>query len=353
MPIHSKEYKALDGACTDAEETVVLPVIDLHCDLLSYLTHIENADPLSADVGCALPFLMEGRVAVQTLAIFTSTGGSSAEDGMAQAREFEALLEKYSEFVRPLDDPDDLDSLENFDDDGDLPDSRVMVIGAIENASGFCGEDDDLDNAFDCLTFILDHAAPVLYISMTHNNENRFGGGNFSDNIGLKDDGRVLLEYLSGRHIAIDLAHTSDALARDIIEWVDAKNLDVPIMASHSNFRAIHDHVRNLPSDVAKEIIRRGGLIGMNFCHEFIHPYDSDVLMEHIAFGFEELGGLDAMAFGSDFFFTPDDAEFFYDHRNSAQFPHILRQAASILSAEQLHNLAYDNVLRFLQQMWP
>jgi microsomal dipeptidase-like Zn-dependent dipeptidase len=340
----------LNGKFSDGSPA--LPVLDLHCDLLSYMTHIDDADPMSEDVGCALPFLQEGRVKLQTLAIFTMTGEGSAEDGLGQALAFEQLLDEYEDIVRPLDDPDDLADIDEFDDDGDLPDNRVMVIGAIENASGFCGENDDLDEAFERLEFILDHAAPVLYISMTHNEENRFGGGNFSDNVGLKDDGRVLLEYLSGRRIAIDLAHTSDALARDIIEWVDAKNLDVPIIASHSNFRAVHDHVRNLPSDIAKEIIRRGGLIGMNFCHEFIHPDDSDVLMEHIAFGFDELGGLEAIAFGSDFFFTPDDAEFFYAHRNSAQFPHILRQAASLLSAEQVHNLAYNNVLRFLRQMW-
>ncbi len=59
---------------------------------------------------------------------------------------------------------------------------------------------------------------------MTHHTENRFGGGNFSE-VGLKEDGKVLLDYLTDKNIVIDLAHTSDALAFGILNYIDHKKL--------------------------------------------------------------------------------------------------------------------------------
>jgi membrane dipeptidase len=398
MTTHETDF---DGNFDPTAEA--LPVLDLHCDLLAYLTGIDDADPLGGDIGCSLPALHAGKVKLQTLAIFTMTGEGSVESGMEQAEAFQQIIEEYAEYVQDFDamldeaelfsdddednDDDEYDDEENSNEDDDneseysddeeedddddeneravnlvaglLFGERTTVISAIENASGFCDEDEDLDAGLERLDTILTLAPPTLYVSLTHNLENRFGGGNFSgDNdgrdggIGLKDDGRVLLEYLSGSGVAVDLSHASDALARDILEFTYARSLDLPVIASHSNFRAICDHVRNLPDDIAKEIIARGGLIGMNFCHEFIHESDSDVLLDHIAYGVDVLGGAKSIAFGSDYFFTPDDSEFFYDHRNSAQFPAIIAQASERFSEDQLHALAYGNVLNFIGTLW-
>ncbi len=71
---------------------------------------------------------------------------------------------------------------------------------------------------------------------MTHHGENRFGGGN-STGIGLKKDGEALLEYISEKKIAIDLSHTSDALAGDILNYIVKNKLGLSVLASHSNFR--------------------------------------------------------------------------------------------------------------------
>ena len=50
-------------------------IIDLHCDLLSYLETVPNADLFNKEeIGCSLPFLIEGNAGLQVMAIFTSTG---------------------------------------------------------------------------------------------------------------------------------------------------------------------------------------------------------------------------------------------------------------------------------------
>jgi microsomal dipeptidase-like Zn-dependent dipeptidase len=64
----------------------------------------------------------------------------------------------------------------------------------------------------------------LFYISFTHHTENRFGGGNYSDNIGLKKDGEQLLEYMDGKSIAIDFAHASDQLMIDALNILTSIN---------------------------------------------------------------------------------------------------------------------------------
>ena len=73
---------------------------------------------------------------------------------------------------------------------------------------------------------------------------------------------KVLIDYLSDKKIAIDLAHTSDQLAHDIFNYTAQRNYKIPILASHSNFRSVYPNNRNLPDELVKELIARKGLIG-------------------------------------------------------------------------------------------
>jgi microsomal dipeptidase-like Zn-dependent dipeptidase len=330
----------------------MLPVFDLHCDLLSYLTDIADADPENPDdIGAALPHLQAGGVRLQTMAIYTATDEQSVERGIEQSVAFLELLDNYDDYVQHLDEAEDWDEVAES--------NRTTIVAAIENASAFCGEDDDFDDGLAMFETILENTGGLLYVSLTHNDENRFGGGNDAPGIGLKDDGKVFLEYLSGMNIALDLSHASDALAREAIRHIDRYNLEIPLIASHSNFRGALAHQRNLPDDVAKEIIARGGLIGMNFYRPFLHESNPDALLEHILYGLS-LGGDSCLAFGSDFFYAPptDDEDdetgesYFDEHRNAAQFPAILRALQTNLSEEQIQRLAFVNAYNFLQRIW-
>lgn len=335
-------------------QETALPVFDLHCDLLSYLTAVPDADPVDTeDIGSSLSALREGNVRLQTMAIYVATDDeNSVESGIEQSVAFLELIDNYPEYVQHLDNAEDWDDV--------LESDKTTIVAAIENANAFCSEEDDLEEGFAMLETMLENTGGLLYISLTHNDENRFGGGNDAPGVGLKEDGKLLLEFMNEMNVAVDLSHTSDALAIDILEFIDSRNLDIPIIASHSNFRAVHDHARNLPKEIMQEIINRGGLIGMNFYREFVHDSDPDALYAHILHGIENGAGA-SLAFGSDFFYSTgndedeeDDAEedFFHDHRNSAQFPHIITRLKEAVSEEQLHRIAYANVYNFLQKIW-
>jgi microsomal dipeptidase-like Zn-dependent dipeptidase len=322
------------------------PIIDLHCDLPVYLLMKEQATPFSKEIGVGLPFLKEGNVALQVMAIFTAVEKASSQEAFDQSVLYKKLLTDYSDHF--------IQAKLNFD----VADSdKVGIVASLESASGLCNEEEPLDNAFSNFDRILNNVERLFYISLTHHTENRFGGGNYST-AGLKPDGEVLLEYISGKQIAIDLSHTSDALARDILDFTYKKNLQIPVIASHSNYRPIWVHPRNLLDEVAKEIIARKGVIGMNFVRAFVNNDKPEAMIDHLNYGISLPGGEDTICFGADFFFTGDvpdperDPYYFPEHGDASKYPEILKSLKDHLTKDQIEKLAYKNVTNFIASNW-
>ncbi|WP_143962728.1 dipeptidase [Litoribacter populi] len=323
------------------------PIIDTHCDLLSYLAKVPDADPQSRDIACGLPFLNEGNVKMQVLAIYTDVAPGSMELATKQVGKFKAMLNMHRDEVC-LADREFMGSLENED--------KIGVVCAIENAAGLGDEHADWTAIYTQLDNIIANTGRLAYISLTHHTENRFGGGNYTE-VGLKDDGRRLLDYISGKKIAIDLSHTSDWLAQGILEHITTKELDVPVIASHSNFRTIWDHRRNLSDEFAKEIIHRKGLIGVNFLRAFLDNAVPEKIFDHIKHGFG-IGAEDCICFGADFFYTKDFPDktrhpfYFPLVENASKYPSLLDTLSDDLNKDQLEKLAYKNAQRFFKSTW-
>ena len=172
----------------------------------------------------------------------------------------------------------------------------------------------------------------------------------------MKEDGKRLLDYLAGKGIPVDLSHTSDLLAEGILNHIDRHHLPIPILASHSNFRTIWDHKRNLTDEFAQEIIHRGGIIGVNFLRAFLDSEHPERLFEHLIYG-SKLNE-QAIAFGADFFYTldfPDPSRhpfYFPLAENASKYPGILERLSQDFSEVQLRKLAHENVFRFYQNLW-
>jgi membrane dipeptidase len=325
------------------------PVFDTHCDLLSYLATVPNADPLNElAIPCALPLLKKGNVKAQVLAIYTTVEAISMQLALDQSVIFKQLLKKYADLLSPID-ADFLEQIESH--------SQIGIIASIENAAGLATEDAPLERAFHQLEDIISHTGQLAYISLTHHTENRFGGGNYSEGVGLKDDGRRLLDYISEKKIPIDLSHTSDLLAEAILNHIDQEKLVVPVIASHSNFRAIWDHKRNLTDEFAQEIVHRKGYLGMNFLRAFLDNENSERIVDHILYGFQT-GLEDHLCFGADFFYThdfPDPSRhpfYFPIVEDASKYPSLLDKLSDSLSNAQLEKLAYQNVRNFYKNLW-
>ncbi|MDR3552657.1 MAG: membrane dipeptidase, partial [Clostridia bacterium] len=115
---------------------------------------------------------------------------------------------------------------------------------------------------------------------------------------GLTAFGRALVGEMARLRFIIDVSHLSDQGFDDV-----AACTDVPFIASHSNARAVCGSARNLTDAQFCEIVRRGGLAGLNFYPEFINSRKKTVyedILYHVEH-FLELGGEDALAIGADF----------------------------------------------------
>ena len=118
------------------------------------------------------------------------------------------------------------------------------------------------------------------------------------EDTGLTELGRKIVSKGNELGMIFDVSHLSDKSFWDVAEV--AKK---PLVATHSNFRSICDCARNLTDDMAKEIIRQDGMIGLNLYLGFVHENVSDQTVESLFRHLDHclsLGGEDHIGFGGD-----------------------------------------------------
>ncbi len=327
------------------------PIIDLHCDLLLYLQDDPGRTPFDTLVRCAIPQMRSGHVKVQVMALFTETAKGCAELGVRQADIFKVLPNRYPEQFELVQTGNAMNLA--------LASDKIGIIAAIENASIFAEESDTFEQIVDRLHSIIGRIGRPLYIGLTWNGENRFGGG-AQTQVGLKEDGRRLLDWLQGRKIAVDFSHASDRLIEDILRYIDEKKLQIPLMASHSNFRSVADMPRNLPDELAKEIFKRKGVIGLNFVRSLLGEGGNQAMIAQLERAID-LGGEGNICFGADFFFEGDlpkasllaaspEGRFYPEFADSSCYPQVLSlwKDELFISDEVLEKIAHRNLLRFM-----
>ena len=118
------------------------------------------------------------------------------------------------------------------------------------------------------------------------------------EDTGLTKLGHEIIDKGNELGMIFDVSHLSDKSFWDVAA-VSRK----PIVATHSNFRSVCNSPRNLTDDMAKEIIRQDGMIGLNlypgFVHEDVSKQTVEVLFEHLDHCLF-IGGEDHIGFGGD-----------------------------------------------------
>ncbi len=82
---------------------------------------------------------------------------------------------------------------------------------------------------------------------------------------GLSEYGRQIVGEMNWLGILVDVSHTCEAAFYDVLE---ASSL--PVIASHSGCRALHDHPRNLTDDQLRFLGNTGGVVGIVFHPGFL-----------------------------------------------------------------------------------
>lgn len=141
-------------------------------------------------------------------------------------------------------------------------------------------------------------AVGVRCVNPTWNHANALSGSNVEDRErGLSDVGREFIRRAQSCNIRIDVSHLSDSGFWDLVDITQG-----PIVATHSNSRALCDHTRNLTDDMFRAIVQTGGVVGINFWVRFVRDTAEptmDDLIAHIDH-FMELDGAKHLCLGGD-----------------------------------------------------
>lgn len=138
----------------------------------------------------------------------------------------------------------------------------------------------------------------VRIMTLVWNGPNELASGNITSH-GLSPLGRKAVRALEEAHITVDVSHLNDTGF-----WELADIIERPVIATHSNSRAICDHKRNLTDDEFRFIVGCGGIVGLNFSKDFIvhgiRDPKPDHLLRHVDH-FLNMDGEDVLALGSDY----------------------------------------------------
>jgi membrane dipeptidase len=84
---------------------------------------------------------------------------------------------------------------------------------------------------------------------------------------GLNDFGRAVIREMNRLGMLVDVSHVSDKTFRDMVETSTS-----PVIATHSNCRALTDVPRNLSDDMIRAIAETGGVVCVVFYPGFLEP---------------------------------------------------------------------------------
>lgn len=196
----------------------------------------------------------------------------------------------------------------------------------------------------------------VRMITLTWNFPNGIGHPNFTDSghfedmyhINTKDGltpfGISYIQEMERLGMIIDVSHLSDAGFYDVYHHTTK-----PFVASHSNARSVCKAARNMSDDMILKLASRHGVMGINFCGDFLKEKPGGHakscikdMVRHILY-IKDLAGIDCIGLGSDF----DGIENHLEIENCSQIGQ-LRDAlfAAGLTAEEVDKIFYKNVLR-------
>ena len=188
------------------------------------------------------------------------------------------------------------------------------------------------------------HKVGFRIVSLGWNEKNDLTGSHQTGG-GLTDLGREFVKEAQRLGMILDVSHISDEGFWDMMKITGA-----PIIATHSNSRAICGNSRNLTDDMFRAICESGGVAGFNQCAPFVadeNP-DMDTIADHILHFMELDPSGDHIALGGDLDGC-DTLPAGFDGVQSypAMAAKLLERG---LDAETVHKIFWDNALGVMEK---
>lgn len=260
-----------------------IPYFDAHCDTIGMA--LEGNDSLRSNRGHI--DLERGRELgryAQIFALYDDVDHTPAD------KMWERCCQLHRRFEKELAENGDLVVLcrTGAEIDSAICENRTAALLSIESA-------DLLQCRIDRIETVAQWGTRLM--NLTWNHANVISGSNARESDrGLSAHGRDFVRELESNGIYADVSHLSDAGFWDLVKVARR-----PIVASHSNARALCPHGRNLTDDMFRAIRDSGGVVGINYYKGFVGGSgDLDALTNHIEH-FLALNGEKTLCFGSDF----------------------------------------------------
>ncbi|GAB3890094.1 dipeptidase [Spirosoma agri] len=218
-------------------------------------THDTKRDQSQID----FPRMKQGDMDAMFFAVYTSQGPRT-DEGHAEAKrnalnQFDLIhqaLKKYPNLAELATTPDDAYRIQKAG-------KRAVFIG-MEN--GY-----PVGNDLSMLKTYYDLGA--RYITLTHFANNLIGDSSTDPDGpmygGLSEFGKKVVVEMNRLGILIDVSHVADSTFYDALALSKA-----PVIASHSNCRALCDFPRNMTDEMIKAIAAKGGVVQVNFVSDYL-----------------------------------------------------------------------------------
>lgn len=163
-------------------------------------------------------------------------------DTMRNVAQWKEWFKSYSDIIMPIYTVHDIAKAKR--------EGKVGIILGWQNTSGF---DDHLPNV------ALFRELGVRVVQLTYNTTNSVGSGCYETNDGgLTDFGRELIQKLNESGILIDLSHVGRQTAYESVLASEQ-----PVVYSHCCPAGMKEHPRNKSDEELKHVVDHGGMVGV------------------------------------------------------------------------------------------
>ncbi|MEA4884940.1 MAG: dipeptidase [Clostridia bacterium] len=268
-------------------------MMDAHCDTLM---DVVSGRRRLADRGKGghldLPRMAEAKLAAQVFAVFIT---DEYLPGAAARR----AMQYVDAFYREVDDNSKLLAFAAKAGDAARANSEGKIAGFLSLEGG-----EALEGSIELLRIF--YRLGVRLMTLTWSRRNQIADGSYEERTGsgLTRFGVQVVSEMDRLGMVVDVSHLSESGFWDVVK-VSTR----PIIASHSNAKALCPHARNLTDEQAKAIADKGGVIGVTFVGPFLGDERRSVagVVDHIDY-LASLVGPEHIAIGSDFDGMDDDA---------------------------------------------
>ncbi len=232
-------------------------ILDGHNDLLHAVTRGFVWDRPQSTGSADLFRLRDAGVDIQVLSLYAYPVPGQQERAwqtvLQQCDSLDALVARWPDRIAV---PATLDEMDRH-----LASGRLVVLPALEGAFGVNG-------SLDRLRFLARRG--LRLIGPTWNETNAFAGSAVNEDAnqgrsGLTPLGRRMVALCDSAGIVLDASHLGSNSLRDLL--ATTRN---PILASHSNCRALRDHPRNLTDNEIRAIAAADGVVMVTFVPGFL-----------------------------------------------------------------------------------